>query len=264
MPNPIYPGAVWYPGAHANYESGTCATHAAVCHYTVGRNSLDLVARDGLAAFLISRGGDEPNSPGGRATVYQTAPVDALTYHAGSPFNGYGPGLEVEYHSDYHATMFTDDQLRATGDLVLWLSSEWGIVLDYYDTDGNNDARVWDHSGFLSHRACQSSADWHYDYWSREDWNAMISAGPGPGPGVPDPLLGGVENMVVIYQVEGADPSQANRLWYGNVNIPNDVNAHLKLQGLATKPGTGVVDMGTIAEWHHAPIVEQCEESRRA
>ena len=178
MANPMYPAAVWYPGINAGYQAGRNDMRAVVCHYTVGYNSLDLLARQGTCQFLVSRDG----------TVWQLAEVDAECWHAGAPFNGLGPGIEVEYYDE--PTMFTPAQLAACGDLVVWLSWEWGLPLVYYDTGGDNAARVSDWHGFLSHRACrQTSGDWHYDYWSLEDWEAMIGGG-GPRPGEPSTTYG--------------------------------------------------------------------------
>jgi N-acetylmuramoyl-L-alanine amidase len=178
MPDPIYPDAIWYPGNAAGYSLGRNSMRAVVCHYTVGKNSLDLIARDALCQFLVSRGGDTPNSPDGRATVWQLAETDAKCWQAGDPFNGLGPGIEIEFYDE--EPMFTPAQLEATGSLVHWLGS-FGIPLDYYDTGGDNSRRVWDHHGFLSHRSCQSTADWHTDYWLREDWDRMVAA-PVPVP----------------------------------------------------------------------------------
>ena len=180
MANPIYPGAVWYPGINAGYNAGHNAMTAVVCHYTVGRNSLDLLAREGTCQFLVARDG----------SVYQLAEVDAECWHAGSPFNQAGPGIEVEYLDE--PTMFTDPQRDACGDLVVWLSWEWGVPLVYYDTGGDDTLRTDAHHGFLSHRACyQYSGDWHYDYWTYDDWTQMV--GPQPP----------TRNLQVVYYGKG-------------------------------------------------------------
>jgi hypothetical protein len=182
---PIYPGALWYPGINAGYNAGRNDMRAVVCHYTVGYNSLDLLAREGTCQFLISRGGASANSPDGRATVWQLAEADATCWHAGSPFNSLGPGLEAERYDE--EPMLTDEQIDAIGGLVRWLGAEHGIPLDYYDTGGDNDLRIPDHHGFLSHRACLQSGDWHYDYWHREDWARMVApAAPLPPPRAPE------------------------------------------------------------------------------
>jgi N-acetylmuramoyl-L-alanine amidase len=170
----IYPAAIWNPGRNAGYNAGRNAMRACVCHYTVGRNSTG-IGVDGYFHFLVSRDG----------TVQQFAELDAVTWHCGDPYNGLGPSIEVEYLDE--PEMFTPSQLDACGALVRWVADQ-GIPLHYYDTGGDNDLRVWEHDGFLSHRACQSSADWHYDYWEQADWDAMIG-GPVPLPPAHIPIL---------------------------------------------------------------------------
>ena len=74
--------------------------------------------------------------------------------------------------------MMTPPQRDACGALVRWLRDEWGLPDAYYDTGGNNDARIAPGSfnGTYSHRSVRSSADWHYDYWTQDDFAAMVHA----------------------------------------------------------------------------------------
>jgi hypothetical protein len=156
-------GGEWYPkavvelGANAGYKQGRSWMHAVVCHYTVGRNSTPIGLR-GFFNFLVTRDG----------TVVQFAEVDAVTWHAGE-WNAEGPGIEVEYLDE--ETIFTPEALAATGELVRWLGSEWGVPLVYHDGE-----RVapggW--RGFISHRSL-IQREQHHDYWPVEDWTTMTT-----------------------------------------------------------------------------------------
>lgn len=170
MPNPWYPAANRDPGVSAGYVHGqVISVVSCVVHYTVGVNSRGLIRDEGLAEFLIDRDG----------TIWQFSEADAICYHAGYPYNGRGPGIEVEYYPDTDPVMFTDAARTATGGLVRWLNSEWGIPLDYYD---NPDARTADHHGFISHRSVIEDAAYHNDYWPRPDWDQMLAPTPTPAP----------------------------------------------------------------------------------
>lgn len=118
-----------------------------VCHYTVGKASAPIGLR-GYFQYLVSRDG----------RVQQFAETDAVCWHAGSPWNSRGPGIEVEYLDE--PTIFTPEAEAATGDLVSWLNSEWGVPLDFYDG-----SRRADWHGFITHRSLIQTGDPHSDYW---------------------------------------------------------------------------------------------------
>ncbi len=145
MPDPRYPGAVWRPGANA--DNGHTTMETAVCHYTVGRDSRPIGDR-GYFHFLVSRDG----------TVTQFARADAICWHAGDPWNGRGPGIEVEYLDE--PTIFTPEADAATGELVAWLEQEWNIPAEFYDGDRR---ATW--HGFITHRSLIQTGDAHSDYW---------------------------------------------------------------------------------------------------
>lgn len=147
MADPHYPAAVWDPGIQAGYHSGHTTMESAVCHYTVGRDSRP-IGRQGYFHFLVSRDG----------TVTQFCEADAVAWHAGDPWNGRGPGIEVEYLDE--PDIFTPEASAATGALCDWLTSEWGIPADFYDG-----ARVSAHHGFITHRSLIQTGDQHSDYW---------------------------------------------------------------------------------------------------
>ena len=149
MPNPVYPGAVWRPGVNAGYRAGRTPVSAVVCHYTVGRNSSG-IGLQGYFQFLVARDG----------TVEQYAEADAVCWHGGSPWNGRGPGIEIEYLPGVDDDIFTPAAYDATARLCQWLHDEWLVPFDFYDGP-----RVTDHRGFITHRALIQTGDAHSDYW---------------------------------------------------------------------------------------------------
>lgn len=138
---------------------------SAVCHYTVGRDSTG-VGKRGYFQFLVSRTG----------IIQQFAEADAVCWHGGDPWNGRGPGIEIEYHPDYDTAIFTAPQRDATQALCSWLTSEWGIPANFYDGPRRND---W--AGFITHRSLVQTGDAHSDYWPAAD-AAVIFAPPAPLP----------------------------------------------------------------------------------
>lgn len=170
MPSPWCPYATRDPGVSAGYAHGKVANVVSVvAHYTVGVDSRALIRDQGLAEFLVSRGG----------TVWQFAEVDAVCWQAGDPYNHRGPGIEVEWYEPHDGpAIFTDVQRDATQALCHWLHEEWGVPLDY-----KADApRVADWVGWIAHRAVIEDADYHSDYWPQADWDAMTAAPPAPVP----------------------------------------------------------------------------------
>lgn len=147
MPNVWYPPAVRDPGINVGYHAGRTPMVTAVCHYTVGRDSRP-IGRQGYFHFLISRDGQ----------VTQFCEADAVAWHAGDPWNGRGPGIEVEYLDE--PDIFTPEAADACGRLNSWLSSEWGIPLNFYDGPRRSD---W--AGFITHRSLIQTGDSHSDYW---------------------------------------------------------------------------------------------------
>lgn len=163
----IYPGATWRGGAAAGYARGRTPMTTAVCHYTVGRDSTGIGVQ-GYFNFLVRRNGE----------VVQFAEADALTWHAGN-WNARGPGIEVEYLESYDGpapgNIFTGPQLNACGALVRWLAGR--VPLRFYDG-----ARISEWAGFITHRSIIQSGDWHYNYWTAEQFAAMVGAAPAPAP----------------------------------------------------------------------------------
>lgn len=176
MPESWYPSATVDRGSAAGYAHGTASMVSCVVHYTVGTDSRGLIRDQGLAQFLVARDG----------TVWQFAEANAVCYQAGYPYNGRGPGIEVEYLPGQDQAMFTAEARAACGTLVRWLNSEWGIPLDYYD---NPDVRVAAHAGFISHRSVVEDADPHTDYWDPSDWALMVAPSPAPVPPLPIPVF---------------------------------------------------------------------------
>lgn len=167
MPELWYPGAAVDPGRAAGYALGRTQMATVVAHFTVGRDSTN-IGRAGYFHWLVRRDG----------AIVQFAETDALTWHVGD-WNGFGPGIEVEYLPGVDDVVFTDAARSACGGLVRWLNTEWGFPLDYYD--GARIPPIW--RGFIAHRSVLGGD--HTDYWPREDWDRMV-AGPAPTPEVPD------------------------------------------------------------------------------
>jgi hypothetical protein len=138
---------------NAGYRAGRTNMRTAVCHYTVGRDSTG-IGKQGYFQFLIARNG----------TIQQFAEVDAVNWHAGSPWNGRGPALEIEYLPGHDDEVFTVVQRDATRAVCEWLRDEWGIPFAYYDGP-----RISDHHGFITHRSLIQSGDPHSDFWPAED-----------------------------------------------------------------------------------------------
>lgn len=165
MPEVHYPHAAWNPGANAGYNAGRTPVDSVVCHYTVGRNSTG-IGLQGYFHFLVSRDGH----------VQQFAEADAVCWHAGDPWNGRGPGIEVEYLPGADDDIFTPEADAATGLLVEWLHDEWGVPLDFYDG-----SRVAAFPGFITHRSLIQTGDPHSDYWPYLPRPAAPPTAPGKG-----------------------------------------------------------------------------------
>lgn len=144
-----YPNAIWTPGVNAGYRSGRTTMQSVVCHYTVGRNSIPIGER-GYFNFLVARDG----------TVYQFAEADAICWHAGTPWNMYGPGIEVEYLPGYDDELFTPEAYHSTALLVDWLCANFGLPPAFYDGP-----RISFFNGFITHRSLIQTGDYHSDWW---------------------------------------------------------------------------------------------------
>lgn len=190
MSNPIYPGAVWNPGAAAGYVKGRNSVSCCKAHYTVGRDSTG-IGLQGYFQFLVSRDG----------RVQQFAEVDALCWDSGE-WNGTGPGIEIEYLDE--PEIFTDASRQSCGLLVAWLVSEWGIRAGYYDSTRLPLSSGY--QGFISHRSLIQSEE-HYDYWPQTDW-ALMTATPAP---VPTPPSQPRRKRMVAIQI--ADKAGEYALW---------------------------------------------------
>jgi hypothetical protein len=164
MPETIYPGAEWVPGRNAGYNSGRSNMAAAVCHYTVGRDS-SAIGRDGYFHWLIARDGH----------IQQYAEADAVTWHCGEA-NYVGPGIEIEF-LDEPEGVFTDAARDACAGLIHWIHEQYGIPLEMYDGPRiPPEAMIT----FVTHRSIQQS-EGHSDYWPQADWDRMV-AGATPAP----------------------------------------------------------------------------------
>lgn len=206
-----YPGAVWRPGAAAGYAHGHTTMQSVVCHYTVGKDSRPVGDR-GYFNFLVSRDG----------TVTQFAEADALTWHAGNPFNGLGPGIEVEYLDE--PDIFTPEAHDATAHLCQWLSDTYGIPLDYYDQPAQ---RIPAFHGFISHRSVVEDADLHNDYWPDLP---RVAAAPTPTQEdrmQPELFLEKASGKVYVY-----DGNNATATWLMDPDALAAVQAHMAIHGV--------------------------------
>lgn len=167
MPDPWCPYATRDPGIRAGYKLGVInPVDTGKCHYTAGYNSWALIKNQGLAQFLITRAGQ----------IVQFAEVNAQCIDSGE-WNDDGPGIEIEAAPQYGQSVFTDASRDAAQALCMWLHTEWGIPLTYYDGP-----RIPENTyrGFISHRSLIQSQP-HSDYWPAED-AAIIFAPPAPTP----------------------------------------------------------------------------------
>lgn len=192
----------------------------AVCHYTVGRDSTG-IGDQGYFNFLVRRNGE----------VVQFAESDALCWHAGN-WNTRGPGIEVEFLESFDgpapANIFTPAQLAAAGRVVRWLAEGDGPPLRFYDG-----GRVTAFDGFITHRSLIQSGDWHYNYWTAEQFAAAIGGAAAAPPrrreGVPsmfvrDPGTGAIVLLAPGYAEHVGDPARVARLRYVGVPYAGDMN----------------------------------------
>lgn len=165
----LVPGAVPFPGIMANYGAGWLrAWWLVVWHYTVGTNSLGLIARNGLCAFLIARDG----------TIYQTAPWDSVNYTQ-CEWNFYAQGVEVESLDG----IATDEQIASLGYLTIFLCNVGALPLDFYP--GPERLPVLDPTfrgvtchAYLHQNACAE----HFDGFPVEVWEQAIHGSSTPAP----------------------------------------------------------------------------------
>lgn len=199
-----------------NANNGHTTMESTVCHYTVGRDSRPVGDR-GYFHFLVSRDG----------TVTQFARADAVCWHAGDPWNGRGPGIEVEYLPGADDDVFTPASEAATAQLVAWLEDEWGIPADFYDGPRR---QVW--HGFITHRSLIQTGDAHSDYWPYLPTTPLP-----PVPGSP----GEVTTMFFLKSPSGV------RLMMGPIFTGVSESQYQQLRGQGV-PELDVVNMGQDGE----------------
>lgn len=171
MPEVWIPWAVRLDGAHANYEAGRIGNvTTGLAHYTVGRNSTGTCGRD--FQLLGARDG----------TLYQGAPIDAVCWGAGDPWNGCSVHYEIEYLPGADDAVFTDLCRDTTQRTVHWVHDNWGIPLDYY-----HGPRIPAHNGWIAHDSVIQTGDYHNDFWPAED--AAIIFGTAPPPLSPEDTM---------------------------------------------------------------------------
>lgn len=169
--NNLVPGCVPFPGIFANYGAGRLRAFLAVIwHYTVGVNSLLLLANNGLCAFLIA----------GDGTIYQMGPWDGVNYTQ-CEWNIWAQGIEVESLDG----SITDAQIASLGYLTIFLLGVGEIPWWFYDGEripvGSPIAGVTNHRN-LHQNACAE----HYDGFGQEVWDAINA--PPPTPPEPEPI----------------------------------------------------------------------------
>lgn len=151
--NPWCPYATRVAGRFADYGAGRIANlTTGLAHYTVGKNSIGTCGE--YFQILAARDG----------TLFQGAPVDAVNWGSGDPWNGCSVHCEVEYLPGVDDTVFTDVQRDAVQAFAHWLHDEWGVPLDYYDGP-----RIPAHTGWISHRSLIQTGDYHNDFWPADD-----------------------------------------------------------------------------------------------
>ena len=241
------PGIDHDPGENAGYNGGQADMVSMVIHYTAGAYGGDYaVGKRGYFNFYCPR--ERP--------AVQFAEANAITWHAGA-WNGLGPGIEMERRDD--SVPYTDHQLDDLGRIAHWLHDRYGIPLRFYDTGGDNGARIGvDASRGLSitHRSLAQSGGWHSDYVTRDEWERALG-GAEPEP-IPEPLFIG-DDVLTLIEVTNAGNNWS--LWVSNaggVCAPVDTKTHANLAG---QIGKGVVllqiDQGRFAEFQ-----KQCDAIR--
>jgi len=215
MPEEWYPQAVRMPGAAAGWTKGRTPVQTVVCHYTVGRDSTGIGVQ-GYFHWLVRRNGE----------IVQFCETSALSWHAGNEGNPLGPGIEVEYLPGADDTIFTPEALQATGQLVRWLISEWGVDANYYDPEQRMPLPL--PAGFIAHRSLPNQD--HTDYWPREDWDQMVG-GPQPAPEersrMKPVLFVDAAGKVWVY-----DPNNHTKTWVKSPEALNDIAALWAISGV--------------------------------
>lgn len=161
----LVPGAIPFPGVFANYGAGRLRLWLAIIwHYTVGTNSLGLIARNGLCAFLIARDG----------TIYQCSPWDSVNYTQ-CEWNVVAQGIEVE---SLDGTI-TDAQIASLGYLTIFLANVGAVPLNFYDGDRLPFSAGY--AGVTNHRCLdQRACDNHFDGFDTAVWEAAVNPTPPP------------------------------------------------------------------------------------
>lgn len=196
MPDVWMPGLIHDPGAAASYPAGTSRMLWAVYHDTGGSNSYQ-ICKDGRAGYgnslcnvLFPKAG----------TPWQFGPMNAVTYHAGSPsdydhdgdsddYNPYGPGFEVER---FQGEPLTSDQVYWLGQVGRWLESEWGIPnVQYRGPFGEADEPTL-FRGHVNHRDLHPNPDG----LSPEEFDVTVASAGG------SPEIGRKHKDMIIIQTK--------------------------------------------------------------
>lgn len=231
--NNLVPGAVPYPGIFWNYGAGVIRNWLAIIwHYTVGRNSLALIANNGLCAFLIAPDG----------TIYQMAPWDSINYTQ-CEFNVIAQGIEVESLDG----SITDAQVASLGYLTIFLINAGAIVPVFYDGPR---IELYQCGGVTNHRCLnQHACDNHSDGFGQEVWDAIMQ--PAPPPEEPEQIK---EGEMRLFHDDGRD---AWCLWDGynwTENVPAEHVWNLAVSGVPH----GSAPSATI-DWLHKVVGDNVE-----
>lgn len=203
----IYPYAEWKPGVAAGYTRGRNRMRSVKCHYTAGRDSDDLIRREGLAQWLVTRDGQ----------VIQYAEADALCYDSGE-WNDDGPGIEIEYLDE--PDIFTPEAYAATAGLVEWLIG-LGIPGVFYDGPRLPEGSF---SGFITHRSLQQSQP-HSDWWP--SLPRITNPSPTEDRMTPELFLDAPTGKVYVY-----NPNACTATWLQDPDALAAVQSHMALHGV--------------------------------
>lgn len=210
MPDPWMTGLIRDPRDPGNpYPVARTRMQFAVHHDTAGTNSYSICKygragyNNSLCNVLLPKIG----------APWQFAPIDSLTYHAGSAqygdYNGFGPGFEVERLS--HDEPLSEDQFFWLGRIGVWLATEWDLPnLQYRGA----------HGGAIGWRGHVNHSDLHPnpDGLTFAEWDAII-AGVGTGPA---PTLTQGDKMIAVVHIEGHTDlftvALDNKVWWKHDN----------------------------------------------
>lgn len=168
------PGVPFDQGRHPQGIFRAGEPSAGVLHRTYGRYAGDYSVgkngRDGVGiGFPVLIGKNE----GQWVQFYN---LNVMTAHAKGA-NSWAFGIEFEGKNEEPLTAW---QLRAGAWCIAFMSSEFGIPLDYYSTGARRRVHGW-----LPHSLVPGST--HTDLITRDDWNRMAEYWSGARPATPPP-----------------------------------------------------------------------------